>query len=475
MMKSKKTKYILLTCGVLLVIVMICLVLIAVSGIGISLIWPFSKSATSTTTASIGTETGVPTTETAVTGEETEVPTAESNFPPELMNSVSQIESQVSQLRTLTATDPFNRELISETDLEQIVKDDFFADYSDEDARRDVIELSTLGLLPAGFDLKQFYTELYSEQIAGFYDDEIKTMYVVQGVGFGGSEKLTYAHEFTHVLQDQVYGFDDRLDMSEESCQTDSERCAAIQALVEGDAVLTETLWFQSYATQQDYEDLMEAYDNYESPILDSAPPYMSADLYFPYEQGLIFVQLLYNNGGYVGVDQAYENLPVSTEQIMHPDRYPADTPITITLPDLTDLLGPGWMLYDQNVMGEWYTFLILNKSFDESWQLSDSFASTAAEGWGGDAYAFYLNEDTDQVVFVMDSVWDNQTEANEFTSAFTSYADLRWQVASEDIGGYPTWVGPDGMIVFLQDGNRTLWLITPDVSAAETILNILQ
>ncbi len=253
------------------------------------------------------------------------------------------------------------------------------------------------------------------------------------------------------------------------------ERCAAIQALVEGDASLTELLWFQSFASQQDYEDLMQAYDNYELPVLDSAPPYMSADLYFPYEKGQVFVQLLYNDGGYTGVDQAYNDLPVSTEQILHPDRYPADTPITVSLPDLTDLLGSSWSLYDQNVMGEWYTFLILNKSFDEAWQLSESFASTAAEGWGGDAYAFYLNEDTDQVVFVLDTVWDTQSDADEFASAFTSYADLRWQAASEGIGGLSTWTGPDGTIVFLQDGTRTLWLMAPDPSLVQSILTELQ
>ena len=460
-MKSKKTIYILITCGVLVVIAVICLALIAVTGIGVSLVWPFSKESTSTPT-------------TAVIVTETMVPTAETNFPPELMSSVSEIESQVSQIRELKATDPFNRELISETDLEQIVKDDFFADYTDEDARKDVIELSTLGLLPSGFNLKQLYTDLYSEQIAGFYDDEIKTMYVVQGSGFGGSEKLTYAHEFTHVLQDQVYGFDDQLDMSEETCQADSERCAAIQALVEGDASMTEILWFQSFASQQDYQDLMDAYDNYESPVLDSAPPYMSADLYFPYEKGQVFVQLLYNDGGYAEVDRAFKDLPVSTEQIMHPDRYPADTPLIVSLPDLTDLLGSGWSLYDQNVMGEWYTFLILNKSFDESWQLSESYAGTAAEGWGGDAYAFYLNEESNQVVFVMDSAWDTQSDADEFANAFTSYADLRWESASEKVSGLPTWVGPEGTIVLMQDGSRTVWLIAPDSTTINAILTEL-
>ena len=171
-MKSKRTKYILLTCGVLLVIVVICLVLVAISGIGISLLWPFSRATAPTTAATAVTETVIePNTESVTEqGTETTVPPAESNFPSELMSSVTQIESQVSQIRGLNATEPFDRELISETDLEQIVKDDFFADYTDDDARKDVIELSTLGLLPAGFNLKQLYTDLYSEQIAGFYD-----------------------------------------------------------------------------------------------------------------------------------------------------------------------------------------------------------------------------------------------------------------------------------------------------------------
>ena len=55
---------------------------------------------------------------------------------------------------------------------------------------QDALVLSTLGLLPNGFDLIDFYTELYSEQIAGYYDDEIGEMFVVQGEGFGGSENV---------------------------------------------------------------------------------------------------------------------------------------------------------------------------------------------------------------------------------------------------------------------------------------------
>jgi hypothetical protein len=378
-------------------------------------------------------------------------------------------------LRGLQPTGPVERDLITADELKEIVTTDFFSEYTDEDARQDVLILSALGLLPEGFELKQFYNDLYSEQIAGFYDSEEKEMYVVQDTGFGGYEKITYAHEYTHVLQDQVYGLEEGLGLDEESCEADSERCAAVTALIEGDATLTELLWFQSFATEQDYEDYNKAFEDFESPVFDSAPPYMAADLYFPYEYGYIFVQLLYNDGGFDAVDAAYEDIPLSTEQILHPEKYPDDQPLKVTLPDLTAILGEGWTLYDDNVMGEWYTYLILNKAYEEAYRLSESIAEDAAEGWGGDAYAFYLNDSTDEVVFIMDALWDTVDDAEEFADAFVDYADLRWESEPSEIDGYPTWSGVNGTVVLMHEGDRTLWIMAPEYETAESLLIKLQ
>jgi len=84
-----------------------------------------------------------------------------------------------------------------------------------------------------------------------------------------------------------------------------------VQALIEGDASYTEILWFQNYATREDYFGLMETFDEMESPILDNAPPFMASDLYFPYEKGYAFVEYLYEQDGYDTVDLAYQNPPV--------------------------------------------------------------------------------------------------------------------------------------------------------------------
>jgi hypothetical protein len=461
-MEQKKTKNIIISCVVVLAVACVIVGILAVSGIGVSLLWPFKR----TTEVVIETET-------PVSASETLEPTSESELSEDVIQLMHTIESQVSRIRGIFTQDSIAWELISEEDLEKIVREDFFADYSDEDAIRDAQVLASLGLLPDDFDLKTFYNELYSEQIAGFYDDEEKAMYVVQGAGFGGYEKMTYAHEYTHFLQDQRYDLENGLMLNDEACEADSERCAAVQALIEGDATLSEILWFQNHATQEDYDDYLEMMDSYESPVFDSAPPYMAADLYFPYEYGLIFVQQLYEQGGYLTVDDAFGNVPVSTEQILHPERYPDDLPVSVGLPDLTDVLGGDWYLYDQNVMGEWYTFLILNKAYDSTFQLPEETAAPAAEGWGGDAYAFYLNPDTDEVVFVLDTVWDTTEDADEFAAAFIDYASLRWDLGATS--SVRSWSGVDGTVVFWQDGDRTVWVTAPSFEMASAILSELE
>ena len=69
---------------------------------------------------------------------------------------------------------------------------------------------------------------------------------------------------------------------------------------------------------------------------------------------------------------------PESTEQILHPDRYPDDKPVLVELPDLKPTLGDGWTELDSNVMGEWYTYLLLGKGRSQSFRLSEAQAHQA-------------------------------------------------------------------------------------------------
>jgi len=278
-------------------------------------------------------------TESEPTLQATEAPQQE-DISPEIAGQMEQIEAQVIELRRLQPSGSVTRALLTRDQLRKKIETDFFEDYSPEEAREDSIVLSALGLLQTGFDMFTFYQDLLSEQIAGQYDHKNQEMDIVQGFGFGGPERLTYAHEYTHALQDQNFDIEEGLNYTNEACEEDSERCAAVQALLEGDASMLELDWFYNYATQQDMIDIQDFYAEYESPIYDTAPDFLREDFIFPYIYGQTFVEYLYNLGGWEAINDAYRNVPVSTEQILHPERYPADHPEIVEFPYVLPILG---------------------------------------------------------------------------------------------------------------------------------------
>ena len=170
-------------------------------------------------------------------------------IPPEVREQMEQIETEVILLRGLQPTGPVDRQLLSEEGLRVHVVNDFFGDYTREESEDDARLYAMLGLVEPGFNLYDLYLDLYTEGIAGFYDPDIGEMFVVQGEEFRGPERLTYSHEYAHVLQDQVFDMREGLEWSDEACEDDSERCAALQALLEGDATLLEERWLLTYAS----------------------------------------------------------------------------------------------------------------------------------------------------------------------------------------------------------------------------------
>ena len=396
----------------------------------------------------------------------TDAPTVEP-IPPEIAAQMEEIETQVIVLRKLQPAGMVTRRLLSRDELRQKIETDFFEDYSQEEAEEDTLVLSALGLLEPGFDMFTFYQDLLSEQIAGQYDQKTKEMDVVQGRGFGGTERLTYAHEYTHALQDQNYDIENGLNYSSEACEMDSERCAAVQALLEGDASMLELNWFNNYATAQDFNDIQSFYQNYESPIYDSAPAFLKEDFIFPYVYGQAFVEYLYNIGGLDAIDAAYLDLPVSTEQILHPERYPDDRPVEIIKPDLLSALGDRWRELDSGVMGEWYTYLILAHGRESTARLDSIEAEIASEGWGGDYYLIFYNEQDDSAVLVMHTIWERENDANQFFDAFRKHSTARFGPPTSSNNGRISWTHADGVTELSVQDQFTTWIFAPDEATA--------
>ncbi len=392
------------------------------------------------------------------------LPADSGEIPADVLRQMDDIEREVVQLRGLQPTGPVARGLISPEELRQYVIDDFLQGYTEQDAQDDVRSLAMLGLIDPEFDLFNFYLELYNEQIAGFYDDDLKQMFVVQGVGFGGPERITHAHEYTHALQDQRWNLSEGLGFNDEACEADSEACAAVQALVEGDATLLETRWLVTFGTEQDYDQLREFYGSLESPVFDSAPAFLQEDFIFPYVEGLTFVESFFNDGGWAAVDAVYADPPVSTEQILHPELYPDDVPLRLQAPDLQPALGAAWREIDRDSLGEWFTRLTLLE------QLSNQTAETAAAGWGGDYFLVLYDEAGDHQVMVLLSAWDTVRDAHEFYEAFRDYGQGRYADPAVSSTTQTTWQGGFGWVSIEIRGDQTLWIYASDRALADQI-----
>ncbi len=153
--------------------------------------------------------------------EPTKTPYPTSVLDSQMSRAINQIQSQVSDERGLQPIFPVPFVLLSPDELRQNVINDFWANNTNEDIADGVMEFSIIGLLDPDFDWGGFYTNLLSEQIAGYYDSEMAEMFVVQGQGFQGPEHLTYAHEYTHVLQDQNYDIKHGLNYNDDACEVE--------------------------------------------------------------------------------------------------------------------------------------------------------------------------------------------------------------------------------------------------------------
>jgi hypothetical protein len=372
-----------------------------------------------------------------------------------MLSEMRSIEAEVSQLRGFQPLDPVERRLVTTDQLRTYVLDEFLDDYTARDAQTDADMLFMLGLLPEVLDLRQLYTDLYSEQIAGYYDTENDEMVVVCESGFSGVERLTYAHEFVHTLQDQHFGFETGLEYSDTACEGNSQRCAATRALFEGGAALLQEQWLRMFAQPEDLEDLAFFFSSFTMPVYESAPHYIQADFTFPYLEGLFFVRSLYLKDGWATVDDAFLNPPQSTEQILHPERYPWDDVVALRFPDLSSLSEHGWEITYQDVLGEW----TLRKMLEVF--LPENEASVAAEGWGGDLIILLDNPELEAQAMLQLIQWDSMRDAHEFTAAYQDYGVLRYGEAARVSTTSAEWTSSEINVLFERQSNQTLIILS--------------
>ncbi len=339
------------------------------------------------------------------------------------MQRLSRIAERIRGLR-------FEREVpirVQDRDvITQFVRDQI----DEEELERSRVFYVAVGLLPPDLDIAELIVRVLGEQIVGYYDPERGLLVVREDVttqldgasasGLGEAE-MVVVHELVHALQDQRLALGERY---EEERSIDGDN--AFAALVEGDATLA-MIGHMMETQGQTLRRLtsnpallrMLIRDNPSGGVqgaeMDSAPPIVRIPLVSRYLDGMLFCAMLHGEAGWRGVDEAHRRTPVSTEQVLHPERYARDErPDPITLPAWPSLEAAGLAPFEEETLGELEMSIYLALGRADARTERDA---SAAEGWSGDRLRVYRAA-TGETAAIWFTAWDDAGEAAEAEQA---------------------------------------------------------
>jgi hypothetical protein len=273
------------------------------------------------------------------------------------------------------------------------------------------------GLIPDSMDLRSYMLRLLDEQVVGYFDPKADVLYVMRDAA-PEIVGTTITHELVHALQDQHFPLD-----SLERITTSNDRRTAGQAVAEGQAV-----WEQLVVLTHVPDPAMTMPGGWESvrsmirenqtsmPLLNNAPTLLREVLLFPYLSGAEHVrQFKARRPG----EWPFDSLPVSTEQILHADKYfgVRDDPTPVVLPPLRT----GKVVYEGD-LGEFET-----RVFVYEHTRNQAVSVAAAAGWDGDRYVLVsLPGGGEALAWV--TVWDSAIDAAEFVDAMETALPNRYK-----------------------------------------------
>jgi hypothetical protein len=333
-----------------------------------------------------------------------------------IISTTDAVLKETSELRELSILRAVQSGAQSRSEIEHMIVKNLDTDTTPEEMHAAEVLLRVFGLAPKDFQYRSFLIKLLTEQVAGYYDPKAQKFYLADWIELEG-QKPVMAHELTHALQDQHFD----LKRFDKWPKGDSDAELAAHALIEGDATLAMTLYMAKHPLVALAFIKSLGGSESSSEQFKRAPRALRESLLFPYEAGSNWATQVYRRGGWEMVSEAFTNLPLSSEQIMHPEKYfTYEAPVKVRLPDLKPLLGPTWKRIDTDVNGEWGLYLVLDEYLNNS-----ARSKEAAAGWGGDRYELYEGANRGDVFIAQSTTWDTDVDARDF---FVAYLDRTWK-----------------------------------------------
>jgi len=383
----------------------------------------------------------------------------------DLLKDADRIAAKVSEMRGLSLNEPIKRGVMNKDQITERLLQRVKDEYAPEELAREEVALKRLGLIPLDKKYLDMVIELLKQQIAGFYDPWEKELYIMEGAGALGGEEVM-AHEIDHALQDQHFGLKKWL----AEVKKNADATLARQALVEGDGTVLMIEYKDqkagsgptSWAEPEFVQDQAAAI-RMGLVLMSDVPLYLRESLVFPYVNGLKFVGSARASKSWGEVDGFYKKPPLSTEHIIHPDKYDTyERPVEIRAAKLK-----GRALGYDNVLGEMGLWLLLRQH-----GLSEDMAKEAVGGWGGDRIAVFTppdkTSDPASATAVIYTVWDRSADADEFfAGAMGVLAGLSGGSVLVKNDNHVDFKGPSGVASIEKKKDAVLLVVGPEVNAA--------
>src|ERR1700719_332189 len=307
----------------------------------------------------------------------------------DVIKAADELLVQMSKLLNLPIKEPLKKSLRSKQEIREYLIREEKEDRNEAQRYADEKALEAFGLIPKNFPLDSFMLDVLTDQVAGLYDPKAKEFYIADWIP-ADEQRAVMSHELTHALEDQSFHIDpwikaarpnDDAELAREAVSEGSSLAAMVDYTMRDQSVGVRDLPDVSLIIRSGAVAEMD-----KDPKLSKAPGYIRDELLFPYLAGTGFSQqFLKAHSGWRDLHLIFQNPPVSTQQIMHPELYLSNVkPEAVALPDWKNLAPDDWKLLEENVLGEFGLGEVL-KQF-----LGQQRADMISSAWKGDRYALF-------------------------------------------------------------------------------------
>lgn len=279
------------------------------------------------------------------------------------------------------------------------------------DIKAESLILKMLGLVPADYDLRQETVDLLTEQAAAFYDYQKKKLFVMSGDSDEGAP-MALAHELAHALADQNFHLEKYIKQNGQS----DDAATARMAVMEGQASWLMSAYLHQRAglgpdvPQAILEAMSNSLDENASqyPVFGKSPLYVRESLVFPYKAGMLFQDAVYRKLGKQGFAEVFRRAPISTQQVLHPERYlelaESKLPDAPRVPD-----EKHFRKLAEGTLGE-FDYQVLLTQYG-----SKNVAESLAPALRGSQFTLLENKHESYPVLTWASAWESPEKALEF------------------------------------------------------------